>query len=175
VKSVTIPPQIVVKLTACVMALAVFVLLGILPQQRGIENVRRQIGAADLAMQRHNALAPTYAKLKATLAKGLPQVIPPVNELHLTQDRITEIPAILSGMAADKGVRAESVVPDPASIAKGGHNVSVDCSFRGPLKDLEALLLELGALSCLTHVEHITVREDHAEANLQLKAWMALE
>lgn len=174
-KSITIPPQIVFKLAVCVMVLALLVTTAIIPQQRDIERTRQDIDQANFAMQRHNALMPTYAKMKAQLDKGLPQGIPDVREVHLTQDRITEISAILREVAGSQGVTADSIVPDPSSIASGSNSVSVDCSFWGPLEAQRALLLELGALSCLGHIEQITIREDRAQANMQLKAWLTLE
>ncbi|MBU1001953.1 MAG: hypothetical protein KKE73_05475 [Proteobacteria bacterium] len=174
-KSITIPPQIMVKLAVCVLVLALLLLAAIVPLQRDLERKRQDIGEANHAMQRHNALMPTYAKLKVQLDKGFPKGIPDMREVHLTQDRITEISAILRELAGDQGVTADAIVPDPSSIASGGNAVSVDCSFWGPLEAQRALLLELGALSCLAHIEQITIREDRAQANMQLKAWLTLE
>lgn len=174
-KSVNIPPQIVAKLAVCIMVLALLLGAGILPQYRAIEQTKRDIADANHAMQRHNALMPTYAKLKIALDKGLPEAFPGTREISLTRERITEIPATLREMALSHGVRTEAIVPDPSSIAADGNNVSVNCSFRAPLPALQDLLLELGALSCLAHVEQITVREDHTEATMQLKTWLALQ
>ncbi|BBD08517.1 hypothetical protein [Desulfovibrio ferrophilus] len=174
-KSISIPPQILVKLAICTMVLILLVLAAIIPQQRDVERKRLDIEESNHAMQRHNALMPTYAKMKVQLDKGLPTGIPDEREVHLTQDRITEISSILRELASDLGVMANAIVPDPSSIATGSNTISVDCSFQGPMEAQQNLLLELGALSCLAHIEQITIREDRAQANMQLKAWLTLE
>lgn len=171
----SIPPQIVVKLAACVLTLALLVMAILLPQQGAIKGLRSDIAKAQADVLRQNALLPTYVQLQTQVLKGLPKAIPPLRELHLTKDRITDIQDIFRQAAETRGVFPESITPDPSSLAENGDALSVHCIFHGRFDALRGLLLDLGAVSSLRTVENITVREEGQEAMMQLTAWLTLE
>ena len=170
-----IPSQIVIKVAMCIMALAVLVLTALLPQQNHLKDLKADIASAKADIRRQNALMPPYTTLKAKVDRGLPEAIPPLREVHLTQDSITDLQGLIMEMADARGAFAESIAPDPSSLASGGGELSVNCIMHGPLESLRGLLLDLGALSSLHHVETISIRQEGMEAVMQLKAWMTLE
>lgn len=170
-----IPSQIVIKMGMCVLALAVLVLFALMPQQNGIKDLRRDIASAKADIRRQNALMPKYAALKVQVDKGIPQAIPPLREVNLTQDNIADVQQVLRDMANARGVFPESISPDPSSLAAGGGYLSVNCILHGPLDSLRAMLLDMGTLSSLHSVEKVSIREEGLEAVMKLKAWMTLE
>lgn len=170
-----ISSQIVIKIGMCVLTLAVLVLAVLWPQQNHITELRADIASAQADIRRQNALLPQYATLKAQVDKGIPKAIPPLREVHLTQDNITDIQGVFMEMADARGVFPESITPDPSSLVSGGGVLSVNCVLHGSLDALRGLLLDIGAVSSLHHMETVSVREEGMEAVMQLKAWMTLE
>lgn len=170
-----IPPQVLVKTAMCAGVLALLVVAVLLPQRRAVQELRGDIAHAEYELRRQEALTPAYVKLTGLLEQGLPQAVPAANDLTLTRDDIRAIPDILSELADDQGAEATAIVPDPSSIAAGGDAVSVDCTFWGPLSAHRAVLLELGAMDSLSHIENITLREDRKQAAMQLTAWLQLD
>lgn len=171
----SIPSQIVIKVGMCLMALALLVLAALWPQQNHLKELKADIAAAKADVRRQNALLPKYTKLKIMVDKGLPEAVPPLREVHLTQDSITEIQGLVMAMADARGAFAESIAPDPSSLASGGGELSVNCIMHGPLESLRGVLLDLGTMSSLHHIETISIRQEGLEAVMQLKAWMTLE
>lgn len=174
-KTPDIHPQILVKSGICTGVLALLVLAVLLPQKASIADLRDDIDQVHYEIRRQDALTPTYVRLRTILNEGLPQAVPAQNALAFTREGIRDIPVILRELADDQGAMATAIVPDPASIASGGDAVSVDCTFWGPLSAQRAVLLELGALKSLSHIEKITLREDRKQTYMQLKAWLKLE
>ena len=171
----SIPSQIVIKIGMCLMALTLVVLAALWPQQNHLAELKTDIASAKADIRRQGALLPKYSKLKTMVDKGQPGAIPPLHEVHLTQDSITEIQGLVMEMADARGAFAESIAPDPSSLESGGGELSVNCIMHGPLDSLRGFLLDLGALSSLHHIETISIRQEGLEAVMQLKAWMTLE
>ncbi|WP_461208242.1 hypothetical protein [Desulfocurvus sp. DL9XJH121] len=171
----SIPSQVVVKLAACVLTLALLVVAVLLPQHKSILGLRADVASAKADIRRQTALMPTYAKLLSQVNKGLPESVPPPRELRVTRDGITDIRTIFVDAAKARSVFPESVIPDPSSLATDGNALSVDCVFHGSLESLRGLLLDLGALSSLHSLEQVHVREEGREAVMRVKAWMNLD
>jgi hypothetical protein len=170
-----IPGRAVRYGAVCGAGILIFVLAGIWPSHRLA--VRLQSDAARLrsAVAEQEALMPVYRKLSHVLEKAMPQALPNPAEGRLPQSVIPDIPIIFSALARECNVESVLAVPQVASLAGGQGLLMIDSAFSGDLDGFRRLLIKMGSLPYVRHIEEIYVSQSAQKKDLKLKVWLAID
>jgi hypothetical protein len=170
-----IPGRVVGYGALCGAGILIFVLAGILPSHRLA--VRLQSDAARLRgeVAEQEALMPVYQQLSRVLQKAMPQALPNPAEGRLPQSVIPDIPIIFSTLARECNVESVLAVPQVESLAGGQGLLMIDSAFSGDLDGFRRLLIKIGSLPYVRHIEEISLSKSAQKKDLKLKVWLAID
>lgn len=141
------------------------------PANRELARLEQQRFQLSLRLEEHEALLPTYAKLRldiANLSKAW------ATEERLPLDRVGDIPRLLEQLAVRAGLRGAAFAPEPASLDRDGTRILASGGGIGDHRTAKAFLDELGAWPPLDGIERIEARVVPQGLELRLRVWIGL-
>lgn len=146
---VKLPGQVLVKLVACLLALALFFWVLVLPRKQEIAGLEEDVVRTKAVIERQNKLFPLYVSLSSELKKTDVSAFPESQGQPLPLERVSDLSGLLSDQARAYGVQCLSVTPAPDSLDPRANTLDAQCEFLGDLDDLRRLMISMGGLEYL--------------------------
>lgn len=170
-----LPPKTALYLLIGSGVLVLFVLLGIVPMQKHLLGLDRQIEQTKFRIEEQNALHPIYLKMQAIGRAGGATAPKLPDKASLGQTGVADLTDSLAQVIIKSGLEAQSVVPDPSSLGKGSKTLAVSVHVRGPMERFREFLSELVMLPSFENVENIQIQPGSGPREYKLKLWMTAE
>jgi len=170
-----LPPKTALYLLVGSGVIVLFVLLGIIPMQKKLINLDKQIVQASYRIDEQGALHPIYLKM-LSIAKAGGAKAPKLPERQgLGQQAVSEITDTMAQLIVKTGLEAQTVVPDPSSLGKGSKSLAVAIHVRGTLEQFRTFLGELAMLPSYENIETLKVEPGAGPRDYNLKVWLTAE
>lgn len=155
----------------CLVFLAVLSLVLLLPAQRRIHNLDREIALTQNQVEEQKVLHPLYLQLQAEQARMNRNGLPELEKATFTQEGISALWDIFGELARKAGLQTVSVQPVSESVSD---RLQVNAIFTGPLPAFREFLLDLGTLSYVDHVEQVLVQEVVGNREYRVRMWLEI-
>jgi Tfp pilus assembly protein PilO len=170
-----LPPRTVLYLLIGSGVIVLFVLLGIIPMQKRLQQQDRDIEQKKFRIEEQHALHPIYLKMLA-IAKAGGTTAPKLPDREgLGQKAVSEITDSLAQLIIQAGLEAQSVVPDPSSLGKGSKSLAVNIHVRGSLERFRGFLDALAMLPSYENVETLKVQPGNGPRDYTITVWLTAE
>lgn len=170
-----LPPRTALYLLIGSGVLVLFVLLGVIPMQKSLHQLDRQIEQAKFRIEEQNALHPIYMRMLAIAQAGGVKAPQLPQKQSLGQKAVSEITDSLAQLIVAAGLEAQSVVPDPASLGRGSQSLAVKIHVRGSLERFRVFLGELAMHPTFENIEVVRIEPGSGPRDCTLTVWLAAE
>lgn len=170
-----LPLQSIRYIVICLVGLIGFTLLTILPSHRAIRTTERQIAELKQAIEEQQALQPLFQQLLEQAKRRTPSDMPFPKKAKLGRGETGGISSFFQELARRNDFRVESIVPDVVSLTDGSGYLKLNTVMTGRFLDFRKLLLQLGELPYLEHIETIQIRTIGELKEFRLKLWILQE
>ncbi len=171
---VSISKQTLSKLGVCIGIVVAFVAFLLLPNVMTSKKINKDIVQLQAEIERQKVLYPVYEELKKKLETKHVKELQIAALVPLTEAQINDITTQLEQMGANVGFSVQTVLPDPASLAKETGQLGVSCEMFGTYDNFRKLLLALGGLPSLRHIEKVEVKEAANGVNISMRLQLAV-
>ena len=156
-------PQTLTKLGGCLVILASFYFVLLLPSQKGISDTKAEIASITNRIKQQEMFYPVYLRLKHDISAKVSDIYTQTRHEPLTLEQMNNLAGQLSGVAVQAGLASVSVKPDPDSLEGDGNSVMVKCVLSGEFERFRDYLIALGNLPYRMHVSEIQMQEQFGE------------
>jgi Tfp pilus assembly protein PilO len=170
-----LPPKTALYLLIGLGVIVLFVLLGIVPMQKSLQDLDRQMEQTRFRIDEQGALHPIYLKMLAIAKAGGASAPKLPEKQSLGQKDVSELTDSLAQLVVKTGLEAQSVAPDPGSLGKGSKFLAVNIHVRGSLEQTRVFLGELAMLPSYENLESLKLEPGSGPRDLTLKVWLAAE
>lgn len=169
-----LPRRSIAYMVFCLAGILIFFLAGLLPNQRQITALDREIERLNQELKKQAILFPAFQKVHQTMQRREKQILPFPEKKQLSIERMGDLPSMLQQMAAQSGLIYHKAVPELNTLKSGLGRLRIGLSLGGDLPHFNDFLIRLGNFAYLDEVETITVNSENAvkEFGLQLSFWI---
>ncbi len=164
----------VVFFLICLSGLLFFIYMGIVPAHESIVGLNQKIEDAQLQVDIQETLLPIYKLLKEDFMIDDHKELPFPAKAGLPRKQTDEIFTVFREMARKCNMEALSIVPDLNYLQKNSRFLLVNTIVRGSFFNLRHLMIELGELPYLEHIETIDIQQDKDAKEFKMAIWIAL-
>ena len=151
------------------------VLLAIFPSYRAIVATDRDISTLQKKIDEQKTLYPLFQDLLKQSKVETPSQLPFPKKAKLSRDETGDISDFFQEIAHRNDFEVESIVPDVVSLTDGSGHLMLDARLKGKFLNFRQLLLQLGEIPYLEHIESIRIRTVGNAKEFRLKVWIAQE
>jgi len=169
-----IPGKSLAYIMMCCGGVLAFILLSILPTQRSLERMDREIELLKGQIKEQEILYPVYSNLIQQLQTEEVVSLPFPDENEYPKTGLNDITSIVSEMAQKNNLEVMAVAPDFKSIPQGSGMLLVKASFKGGLSDFRNFLIQLNEMPSVRTLEEIQIKAIPDSKELNLAFWLAL-
>ncbi|MFZ5428315.1 MAG: hypothetical protein ACOZEN_15225 [Thermodesulfobacteriota bacterium] len=170
-----LPPKTALYLLVGSGAIVLFVLLGIIPMQKKLLSLDKQIEQAKHRIDQQGALHPIYLKMLSIAKAGGAKAPKLPDRQGLGQQAVSQLTDTMAQLIVKTGLEAQSVTPDPSSLGKGSKSLAVTLHVRGTLDQFRTFLSELAMLPSYENIETLKVEPGGGPRDYNLKIWLTAE
>ena len=170
-----LPPRTLVYLLIGAGALTLFLLLGVFPMQKNLDELDFSIRQATFQIEEQHALQPIYQKMLAIARAGGAKAPPTPVKKGLGEGQLTRVTDTLTALIVSGGLEAVALTPDPSSLGKGSKALAVAIHVKGDMQHFREFLTQLAALPFFENIESVQVQPGSGARDFQVKAWLASE
>ena len=159
------------------LAIALFVGVAIVPAFFSMAESEREIEQVEFELERQQKLFPIFVKLLKASREKSPELLPLPETTKLSRGNTDLATVMLRELAADSNLRVENIVPDMQTILKGSKYLKVRAVFSGGMDEFRDLLMKLGSVPYLQHVDDFKLQTMEASHQLRfgLTLWLNQE
>ena len=170
-----IPRESIVYILICAVGTLAFILIGPYPSEKSLAKQDMEIQNLQVQIEEQKLLYPLYVELlKKLQAKGC-EVLPFPSKGKLSRDEIDKIPCIFAEIVQRSELESASIIPDVKSIASNPGLILTNALVKGDFLHFRRLLIELGEIPYLEHIQEIEIKRVAGCIEFRLKIWLALE
>ena len=159
----------------CVGGLLAFVLLALLPLQRSLDRMDREVAAKRAELKERKELFPVYQDLVGRLQQKEEHGLPFPEPGALALEDLDGFLKNLRETVHSQGMEPVSMTPDFKSMPKESNMLQVTALLRGGFPALRKILIEMGREPALRHLEEIQINSAPGFKEFRLKFWLALQ
>ncbi len=164
----------VVFFLICLSGILFFIYMGIVPAHKSIVGLNRKIEDAQLQVDIQETLLPIYKLLKKDFIIDDYKELPFPAKAGLPRKQTDEIFTVFREMARKCNMEALSIVPDLNYLHKNSRVLLVNTIVRGDFFSLRKLMIALGELPYLEHIETIDIQQDKDAKEFKMNIWITL-
>ena len=152
-----------------------FVLIAIFPNYLSYNNVVHEIGLLKDKIEEQKILSPIFEDLskKAQFQKPESLPFPPADKL--SRNDTEKITPIIREMVEVNGFKLEDIDTDIESLVTESGILKLNINLTGEFHNLRNLLLDLGSLPYLEHIELIQIGSFGDKNKIDLTIWISQE
>jgi len=152
-----------------------FILIAIFPNYLSYNNVVHEISLLEYQIEEQKILSPIFEDLskKAQFQKPESLPFPPADKL--SRDDTDKITPIIREIVEVNGFKLEAIDTDIESLMTESGILKLSLNLTGEFQHLRNLLLDLGSLNYLEHIELIQIEYFGDKNRIDLTIWIAQE
>jgi hypothetical protein len=155
-------------------ALVLFIVAVIVPVQRSMTGLDREIKDTRYQVEEQKSLQLIYQKLKADSQIKVVSILPAPEGGKLSRDSVKVVPSIIKKIAALAAMEVLSVSPDVNSLTDQSRSLLLHAAVRGEFMSFRKFLVGLGELPYLERFEEIEILHDPDFMEFRMKIRLAL-
>jgi hypothetical protein len=155
-------------------ALLILILVVILPVQRSMIGLDREINDTRHEVEKQKNLHQLYQTLKTNSQSKTVSSLPRPESIKLSRDLVTMAPSTVRRIAVRAAMEAISVTPDVNSLTNQSRSLHLQTVVRGEFMSFRKFLIGIGELPYLERFEEIEILHDPDFMEFRLKIRLAL-
>lgn len=152
-----------------------FVLLSIFPNYIAYSNINHEIEELEVQIEEQKILSPIFEDLRDKARFEKPQDLPFPEKEALPKNETGRISLIIQNVVQKNGFALDRIVTDMSSLAAESETLKMSVYMIGDFMQLRPVLLQLGALPYLSHIETIQIERFDGRNKVMLALWIARE
>ncbi len=152
-----------------------FVLLSVFPNYIAYSNIDHEITTLKNQIEEQKILSPIYADLSEKANFKDPENLPFPKKEKLSKNETGNISAIIQDIIRLNDFKLDSILTDVGGLMDGSGMLKMSVEMTGDFMNLRDMILQLGRLPYLAHIETIRVDNADNKQKILLKLWIAQE
>lgn len=152
-----------------------FVLLSIFPNYITYSNIESEINILQSQIEEQKILSPIFNDLSSKAKFKDPDDLPFPKKEKLSKNETSSISGIIQNIILLNGFELNSILTDVGGLMDGSGILKMSVEVTGDFENLRKLILQLGTLPYLEHIENIQINNANDKQNILLKLWIAQE
>jgi len=169
-----LPGQVIIKLGICLVTLALFFWVLIMPPMEKVRQLDVTIAETQAIIARQGKLYPLYATIQGKLKRADLSGFPEPQGTTLSLERISDIPALLQEQATAHGLECRAVTPVPDSLEPVSNTLATHCVVVGDLGNVRRFLFTLGGLEYIRRAKALRFENAGGRTMLTMTVLVAL-
>jgi hypothetical protein len=152
-----------------------FILLSIFPNYLAYSNISHEIKTIQNQIEEQKLLSPIFSDLSEKTKFKDPKNLPFPQKDKLSKNETGSISAIIQNIIRQNDYTLISILTDMDELIEESGTLKVSIEMTGDFMNLRNLILQLGTLPYLDHIEYVRI-DSHSDKRLfLLKVWIAQE
>ena len=152
-----------------------FILLSIFPNYLAYSNINHEINSLQNQIEEQKLLSPIFSDLSEKAKFRDPENLPFPQKARLSKNETGNIATIIQKIIRQNEFKLISILTDVGSLMEESGILKVSIEMTGEFMNLRNMILQLGALPYLDHIESIQIGSHSDTQQFQLKIWIAQE
>lgn len=152
-----------------------FILLAIFPNYISYNNIKHEISILKYKIEEQKILSPIFEDLSKKAQFQKPDSLPFPSAEKLSPNDTEKITPIIRDIIETNGFTLEDIATDIESLMTGSGNLKMSVNVVGEFHKLRDVLLDLGNLPYLDHIEVIQVNSSGDKNKIILTIWVSQE
>jgi len=152
-----------------------FVLLSIFPNYIAYSNIEDEINTLKNQIEEQKILSPIFSDLSEKASFQDPENLPFPKKEKLSKNETSNISNIIQEIILLNDFKLNSISTDVGGLLDGSGMLKVNIDISGDFMNLRNLILQLGTLPYLEHIENIHIDNTTGKQQIRLKLWIAQE
>jgi hypothetical protein len=152
-----------------------FLLLSIFPNYLAYSNIIHEIDSLQNQIEEQKLLSPIFSDLTEKTKFKDPKDLPFPQKARLSKNDTGNLAAIIQKIIQQNDFNLISILTDVGGLLEDSGTLKVSIEMTGNFMNLRNLLLQLGALPYLEHIEFVRIDSYSETQQFQLKIWIAQE
>ena len=152
-----------------------FILLAIFPNYISYNNIEHEISILKYKIEEQKILSPIFEDLSKKAQFQKPESLPFPSADKLSANDTVKVTPIIRDIVETNGFTLEKIATDLESLMTGSGNLKTSVHIVGEFHKLRDVLLDLGNLPYLNHIEVIQVNSFGDKNKIILTIWVSQE
>lgn len=152
-----------------------FVLLSIFPNYITYSNIETEINMLKSQIEEQKILSPIFNDLSSKAKFKDSDDLPFPKKEKLSKNETSNISGIIQNIILLNDFELNSILTDVGGLMDGSGILKMSVEVTGDFENLRKLILQLGTLPYLEHIENIQINNANDKQNILLKLWIAQE
>ena len=158
----------------CLAGVLSFIFLGIIPANKYVADLHRKIQNVQLQVDIQETLLPIYQLLKEDFLADDYKTLPFPEKARLSKEQSDKAFVIFREMAKKFNMEVLSIVPDLKALYVDSQFLLVNTVLHGEFFNFRKLLLALGEIPFLEHIEAIEIQQKPETKEFKIDFWIAI-
>ena len=167
-----IPQQSIVYLLICLLGILLFLMLGIVPNQRFLKELDGKIAETRTQIEERKMLITTHQTLKQRTRRQGARALPFPQKNGQNPAEVGKLTDTMKDLARRTNVEVVSIVPGLSSLEGNSKALVLDLVVRGAFRSFRLFLIALEGLPFLDYIEELNFQQNPAGLELRVKFWV---
>ena len=150
-----------------------FVLLTIFPNYIAYSNIGHEIKMLKNQIEEQKILSPIFSDLSAKAVFQDPKNLPFPKREKLQQNETSNISKIIQNIIRLNNYTLDKIFTDVGGLSQNPGILKMNIEMTGSFLNLRNMILQLGALPYLEHIEYIRINNHNDNKKILMKFWIA--
>lgn len=171
-----VPRQSIVYMVLAIAIVLIFIFAGILPMQKTLIGLDKQVADSQNQIEEHKVLSPIYKALEQSLlqAQSLQTRTMP-SEVRLARSEISTIPVKMKSLASSVGMNLTSVIPETGSMTNDSNIMPLRIVLKGEFFNFRKFLIALGGIPYVLSIDEMSIRQADPNQEYTVKMYIGLK
>jgi hypothetical protein len=152
-----------------------FVLLSIFPNYIAYSNIDHEINTLKNQIEEQKILSPIFTDLSDKAKFEDPENLPFPKKEKLSKDETANILGIIQDIIRRNDYTLDSILTDVGGLMEGSGMLKMSIEMTGDFMNLRNMILQLGTLPYLEHIEYIRINNQSNKQKVRMKLWISQE
>jgi len=152
-----------------------FIMLAIFPNYISYNSIVHDINSLKSQIEEQKILSPIYEDLSDKATFEEPRNLPFPEPQKLSKYDTNKISSIIQGIVEINGFTLKSIDTDVEGLMSESGILKLSVSMTGDFMEFRNVLIGLGSLPYLAHIEVIQINSFQEQTKIMLKIWIAQE
>ena len=152
-----------------------FVLLSIFPNYIAYSNIDLEINTLKNQIEEQKILSPIFTDLSDKAKFEDSGNLPFPKKEKLSKDETANISGIIQDIIRRNDYTLDSILTDVDGLMEDSGMLKMSIEMTGDFMNLRSMILQLGTLPYLEHIEYIRINNQSRNQKVRMKLWIAQE
>ena len=150
-----------------------FILLAIFPNYMAYSEITQEIESIKGQIEEQKILSPIFNDLAKKTEFDQPDNLPFPQQEKLAKNETGKLSTVIRDIVQRNDLQLQDLTTDVDSLMQAPDVLKLNVQMSGDFMNLRTVLLQLGELPYLEHIESIRIESKGADNTVQLKLWFA--